>query len=86
MKLPEGTLNQHTFRLKGKGVPAAATGAQGSQSHAGDLLATVNIETPQHLTSEQKSLLQAVAKSLTPQQLPQRETMWRLHSADVKRA
>jgi molecular chaperone DnaJ len=49
MKVPAGTPNGKTFRLKGKG--AAKRGGRG------DLLVTVNVEVPQKLSRPEKDLL-----------------------------
>jgi len=49
MKVPAGTPNGKTFRLKGKG--AAKRGGHG------DLLVTVNVEVPQKLSRSEKDLL-----------------------------
>lgn len=51
LKIPAGTQSGQRFRLAGKGVKPL----RGHRS--GDLLCTVNVETPVHLTSKQKELL-----------------------------
>lgn len=57
-QIPEGTQTGTTFTLKGKGVANVNT------KRKGDLVITVNVETPKNLTAEQKKLLTAFASSL----------------------
>ena len=54
LKIPEGTGNGRTFRVRGRGV-ARADGTKG------DLLATVEITVPSTLTAEARTALQAFA-------------------------
>jgi molecular chaperone DnaJ len=49
MKVPGGTPNGKTFRLKGKGAP--------KKSGHGDLLVTVNVDVPRKLSRAEKDLL-----------------------------
>jgi molecular chaperone DnaJ len=49
MKIPAGTPNGKTFRLKGKGAP--------KRGGRGDLLVTVGVEVPQRLSKQEKELL-----------------------------
>ena len=56
--IPEGTQSDTSFTLRGKGVANVNT------KRKGDLIITVNVETPKNLTSEQKKLLSAFAASL----------------------
>ncbi len=56
--VPEGTQSGTEFTLRGKGVPNVNT------KRRGNLIITVNIETPKNLTNEQKKLLNAFAESL----------------------
>ena len=56
--IPEGTQTGTTFTMKGKGVANVNT------KRKGDLVITVNVETPKNLTAEQKKLLSAFAASL----------------------
>lgn len=56
--IPEGTQTDTSFTLKGKGVPNVNT------KRKGDLILTVNVETPKNLTAKQKELLMAFADSL----------------------
>jgi len=52
LKVPSGTQSGKVFRLRGKGVTTVRDPRQG------DLFATVAVETPVNLTSEQKDLLE----------------------------
>src|SRR5207245_11192717 len=49
LKIPAGTKNGRTFRIRGKGAP--------KKNGAGDLLVTVNVEVPQRLSKHEKELL-----------------------------
>jgi molecular chaperone DnaJ len=57
IKIPPGTQSGKIFRLKGKGFPAV------NSYEKGDQLIHVNVWTPQHLTSEEKSLLEKLSQS-----------------------
>ena len=57
-QIPEGTQTGTTFTMKGKGVADVNT------KRKGDLVITVNVETPKNLTAEQKKLLQEFSASL----------------------
>ena len=56
--IPEGTQTDTSFTVKGKGV------ANVNSKRKGDLIITVNVETPKNLTSKQKDLLAEFAASL----------------------
>jgi molecular chaperone DnaJ len=58
VKVPEGTQTGTTLRLRGKGMPVV--GGRGK----GDLLATVQVQTPKKLSREQRQLLEQLAKVL----------------------
>jgi molecular chaperone DnaJ len=58
VKVPEGTQTGTTLRLRGKGMPDV--GGRGK----GDLLATVQVQTPKKLSREQRQLLEQLAKVL----------------------
>ena len=64
MRIPEGTQNGTTLRLKGKGIPALKGGVRG------DHLVKVLVETPANLSKQQKDLLKYYNDSLTPQNNP----------------
>ncbi len=59
LKIPAETQTGKLFRLRGKGVKPVRGGA------VGDLICKVNIETPVHLTKEQKALIEQLNASLT---------------------
>ncbi|MGJ0492162.1 molecular chaperone DnaJ [Methylobacter sp.] len=59
LKIPAETQTGKLFRLRGKGVKPVRGGA------VGDLLCRVQIETPVHLTKEQKELIQQLGDSLS---------------------
>ena len=54
VKIPAGTPNGRTFRVRGKGAPKA------DGSH-GDLLATVEVQVPAHLSDDAREALEAYA-------------------------
>lgn len=55
VKVPAGTQNGRTFRVRGKGAPRSHGGGYG------DLLVTVNVVVPEKLTDQQKDLLEQFA-------------------------
>ncbi|CAA9891541.1 chaperone Hsp40, co-chaperone with DnaK [Candidatus Methylobacter favarea] len=59
LKIPAETQTGKLFRLRGKGVKPVRGGA------VGDLLCRVHIETPVHLTKEQKALIEKLGESLS---------------------
>jgi molecular chaperone DnaJ len=59
LKVPAETQTGKLFRLRGKGIKPVRGGA------VGDLICKVNIETPVHLTREQKALVEQLNASLT---------------------
>ncbi len=59
LKIPPETQTGKLFRLRGKGVKPVRGGA------VGDLICKVNIETPVHLTKEQKALIEELNASLS---------------------
>lgn len=62
--IPEGTQSSKIFRVKGEGFPNVHGRGQG------DLLVRVVVETPTHLNSRQKELLQEFSKLEGPGNLP----------------
>ncbi|MGC1879094.1 MAG: molecular chaperone DnaJ [Rhabdochlamydiaceae bacterium] len=60
MKIPPGTQNGMKFRLKGKGMPKI------DHTTHGDEYVTVAVEIPTHLTAEQRTLMEAFAKTSKP--------------------
>ncbi len=59
LKIPAETQTGKLFRLRGKGVKPVRGGA------VGDLLCKVQVETPVHLTKEQKTLVEQLNESLS---------------------
>ncbi len=59
LRIPEGTPNGKSFRLRGQGMPHL-----GQPDKRGDLYAEVNVVLPTHLDSEQRRLFEAFARSL----------------------
>lgn len=57
IKIPAGTQSGKIFRLKGKGFPAV------NSYEKGDQLIHVNVWTPQHVTPEEKDLLEKLSES-----------------------
>jgi molecular chaperone DnaJ len=57
IKIPAGTQGGKIFRLKGKGFPAI------NSYEKGDQLIHVNIWTPQHLSHEEKTMLEKMQES-----------------------
>jgi molecular chaperone DnaJ len=57
IKIPPGTQSGKIFRLKGKGFPAV------NSYEKGDQLIHVNIWTPQHVSSEEKAMLEKMQES-----------------------
>lgn len=57
IKIPAGTQSGKIFRLKGKGFPEVNGYSRGDQ------LIHVNVWTPQHLTSEEKAMLEKLSQS-----------------------
>ena len=56
--VPEGTQSGTAFTLRGKGIPDINT------KRKGDLIVTVEVETPKNLNAKQKELLMAFSDSL----------------------
>lgn len=59
LRVPEGTANGQSFRLRGKGMPRV-----GKSDERGDLYAEIRVQLPPKLNEEQKRLFQAFADSL----------------------
>lgn len=59
LRIPEGTANGRSFRLRGQGMPVV-----GQPDKRGDLYADVNVVLPAHLTAEQRRLFEAFAHSM----------------------
>ncbi len=57
IKIPPGTQSGKIFRLKGKGFPSV------NSYEKGDQLIQVNVWTPQHISSEEKAMLEKMQES-----------------------
>lgn len=57
VRIPAGTANGRTFRVKGKGV-------RGKDGKNGDLLATMEVAVPQNMSAEARELLESYAKAM----------------------
>lgn len=66
IKIPPGTQSGKVFRLKGKGFPAVQSYEKGDQ------LIYVNVWTPQHLTSEEKAMLEKLQQGQNFQPKPEK--------------
>jgi molecular chaperone DnaJ len=70
LSIPKGTQTGKVFRLKGKGVPALQGGGRGDQH------VRVVVETPTHLTKEQRELLERFAAISGEETHPQARSFW----------
>jgi DnaJ-class molecular chaperone len=59
LRIPESTQNGRSFRLRGQGMPHL-----NQPDKRGDLYAKVTVTLPTHLTSEQRQLFEAFARSI----------------------
>ena len=59
LKIPAGTQNGQTFRLKGKGMPKLKASSQ-----HGDLFANVEVRIPKQLNARQRELFEQLSKEL----------------------
>ena len=59
LRIPPGTENGRTFRLRGQGMPVV-----GQPDKRGDLYAEVSVVLPTHLNAEQRRLFEAFARSI----------------------
>ncbi len=66
IKIPPGTQSGKVFRLKGKGFPALQSYEKGDQ------LVYVNVWTPQHLSAEEKVILEKMQQSQNFQPKPEK--------------
>jgi curved DNA-binding protein len=57
VKIPAGIQPQSKLRLKGHGLPSGKTGSRG------DIFVKINVDTPKHLTDEQKKLIKQLAET-----------------------
>ena len=70
MKIPAGTQSGKVFRLRGKGIPSLGGSGRGDQH------VRVLVETPTHLTKEQKDLLERFAALSGEKTQPATRTFW----------
>ena len=70
LKIPAGTQSGKVFRLKGKGIPALSGGGRGDEH------VRVAVETPTHLTKEQRELLERFAAISGEDTHPQARSFW----------
>lgn len=72
IKIPPGTQSGKIFRLKGKGFPNI------NNSERGDQLIQVNVWTPQHVTTEERQVLEKMQDSQNFQPKPDKndKTFW----------
>jgi molecular chaperone DnaJ len=70
VKIPAGTQNGTTFRLKGKGMPEL------NSSRRGDLLVRTQVEVPTKLNSEQRDKLQVFYDSISGENTPQSQSFF----------
>jgi molecular chaperone DnaJ len=68
LTIPEGTQSGKVFRIKGKGFPNV------HGRGAGDLLVRILLETPTHLTTKQKELLEEFAKTEGAENHPRKKS------------
>ncbi|MGG9971559.1 molecular chaperone DnaJ [Ferruginibacter sp. SUN002] len=66
IKIPAGTQSGKIFRLKGKGFPSV------NSYEKGDQLIHVNVWTPQHVTAEEKAMLEKMQSSQNFQPKPEK--------------
>lgn len=66
IKIPAGTQSGKIFRLKGKGFPEVNGYAKGDQ------LIHINVWTPQHLSNEEKTMLEKMSQSQNFQPRPEK--------------
>src|SRR5690606_34228676 len=68
--IPEGTQNGHRFRLRGKGMSILRSSARG------DMYIHTAVETPVHLTKQQKEALKTFEASGSKGHSPQSENFF----------
>jgi molecular chaperone DnaJ len=70
LKIPAGTQTGKVFRLKGKGVPALQGGGRGDEH------VRIFVETPTHLSKEQRELLEKFAAIAGEDSHPRAKSFW----------
>jgi molecular chaperone DnaJ len=71
LKIPIGTQSGKVFRLKGKGVPALSGGGGRGDQHV-----RIFVETPTHLSKDQRELLERFAALAGEDTHPRAKTFW----------
>lgn len=69
--IPEGTQSGTSFTLRGKGIADVNT------KRRGDLILTVNVETPKNLTPEQKKIITDLATTLGESNLGKKQSFFK---------
>jgi molecular chaperone DnaJ len=70
LKIPPGTQTGKVFRMKGRGIPSLGGGGRGDQH------VRVFVETPTHLTKEQKEILERFADLSGEDTHPKARSFW----------
>ncbi len=70
MKIPAGTQSGKVLRMKGKGIPSLGGGSRGDQH------VRILVETPTHLTKEQREMLERFAALAGEETHPQARSFW----------
>jgi molecular chaperone DnaJ len=70
LKIPPGTQTGKVFRLRGKGIPSLQGGGRGDEH------VRVFVETPTHLSKEQRELLEKFAEISGEETNPQTRSFW----------
>ncbi|WP_242392086.1 molecular chaperone DnaJ [Anaeromyxobacter oryzisoli] len=70
LKIPAGTQTGKVFRLKGRGIPSLGGGGRGDQH------VRVAVETPTHLSKEQRELLERFAALSGEETNPRARSFW----------
>jgi molecular chaperone DnaJ len=70
LKVPAGTQTGKVFRVKGKGIPSLSGGGRGDQH------VRVFVETPTHLSKEQREILEQFASLSGEESNPQAKSFW----------
>jgi len=63
LRIPPGTQDGQTFRFPGRGMPTRRGSPRFGEAGRGDLLVTVRVKLPRHLSREQRELLEELKNS-----------------------
>ena len=58
MRIPAGTQNGKVMRVRGRGI-------DNGKGHRGDLMVTLEVQVPKHLSSDQRKIVEALGETLT---------------------